>query len=94
MKLLHNVRLHSGVCVGHALLIYHTSWEDKDEKTQENYSTPWCYHPSAELEVRDRTALKMLEKEERPFSVLYTGSKLSISICRQHHTLLKWLFFS
>lgn len=93
MKLLHNTRLHSGVCVGHAALIYQTSCQDKDEKTQENYSAPWCYHPSAELEVRDRTVLKMLGKEKQPFSVLYTGSKLSISICPQHCTLLKWLFF-
>lgn len=90
MKLLHNVRLHSGVCVRHALLIQsQTSREDKDEKTQENYSAPWCYHPPAELEVRDRTVLKMLGKEERP----YTGGKLSISMCPRHHSLLKWLFF-
>ncbi len=94
MKLLHNVRLHSRVCVGHALLIQsQTSREDKDEKTQENYSAPWCYHPPAELEVRDRTVLKMLGKEERPFTTLYTGSKLSISMCPRHCSLLKWLFF-
>lgn len=94
MKLLHNVRLHSGVCVGHAPLIQsQTSREDKDEKTQENYSAPWCYHPPAKLEVRDRTVLKMLGKEERPFTILYTGSKLSISICPPLRALLKWLFF-
>lgn len=94
MKLLHNVRLHSGVCVGHAPLIQsQTSQEDKDEKTQENYSAPWCYHPAAELEVRDRTVLKTLGREERPFTILYTGSKLSISICPRHSALLKWLFF-
>lgn len=94
MKPPHNVRLHSGVCVGHAPLIQsQTSREDKDEKTQENYSAPWCYHPPAELEVRDRTVLKMLGKEERPFTILYTGSKLSISICPPHRALLKWLFF-
>lgn len=94
MKPPHNVRLHSGVCVRHAPLIRsQTSREDKDEKTQENYSAPWCYHPPAELEVRDRTVLKMLGKEERPFTILYTGSKLSISICPRHSALLKWLFF-
>lgn len=48
--------------------------------------------PQAELEVRDRTVLKMLGKEERPFTILYTSSKLSISICRQRRALLKWLF--
>lgn len=49
--------------------------------------------PPAELEVRDRTVLKMLGKEERPFTILYTGSKLSIGICPRHRALLKWLFF-
>lgn len=87
MKPLHNVRLHSGVCVGHAPLIQsQTSREDKDEKTQENYSAPRCYRPSAELEVRDRTVLKTPGEEERPFTILYTGSRLSIGICPRHRS--------
>lgn len=82
-----------GVCRTRSTHTEQTSREDKDEKTQENYSAPWCYHPLAELEVRDRTVLKMLGKEERPFTILYTDSKLSISICPVHCALLKCLFY-
>lgn len=81
-------------CVGHARRIQsQSSRGDKDEKTLENYSTPWCYRPSAELGVRDRTVLKTLGKEERPLTILYSGSRLSIGICPRHCVLLKWLFF-
>lgn len=84
MKPHHIVRLHCEVCRTCSVHTEESSQRDKDEKMQENYSTPWRYRPAAELGVRDITILKMLGEEERPFTILYTGSRLSISICPQH----------
>lgn len=73
-----------GLCRTRSTHTEHTSRGDKDEKTQENYSAPWCYHPPAELEVRDRTILKMLGREERPFTILSAASRASVSVPIQH----------